>query len=101
MNLVFAMLHNAATGRYHPILFYESPLPSSDGSEKMQRYKSKGHHTVGFSTRYEAIQCIEDDEERYPGAKMCLAKDFSWDGLDIPAMVVFFVASETGMVPAF
>lgn len=42
MQAVVGMLHNVATNRYHPILFYWSPQPSGEPSDTAQRYKSRG-----------------------------------------------------------
>lgn len=87
-NPIIANLHNTKTNRYHPILFTESPLPGGDGPT---RHKSKGHHTKGFDTREEAIaECERMSADEYCGGRLCIAKDFPWDGEDIPAMVVFF-----------
>lgn len=93
LNPVVANLHNTATNRFHPILFKESPLPGGSGPS---RHKSVGHHTKGFDTRDEAIEECKRIAERQ-SAKLCVEKDFAWDGDDMPAMVVFF--SEDGTTP--
>ncbi len=41
---IIANLHNMKTGRYHPILFHEVPLPGPPNNGKPERHKSKGHH---------------------------------------------------------
>jgi hypothetical protein len=93
VNPIVAMLVNEATGRFHPILFYESPLPGNP--ENLVRHKSKGHHTAGFDTRDEAVAEARELAERQ-GARMALSQDLPWDGEDIPAMVAFFVEGRGG-----
>lgn len=44
--LIVAVLHRTATGRYHPACFSE---------ETSGQRRSIGHHTEGFSTRQEAL----------------------------------------------
>jgi hypothetical protein len=87
-NAIVAMLINEATGRFHPILFYESPLPGNP--ENLVRHKSKGHHTAGFDTRAEAEVAARELAERQQ-ARLALSQDLPWDGEDIPAMVAFFI----------
>jgi len=101
-NFIIAMLHNLKTDRFHPILFYESPLPSSSEDSKVVRHKSKGHHTVGFDTREQAIEFAQTTmKEYYPNARDCIEKDFPWDGEDTPAMVVFFGENDGKLIPMF
>lgn len=97
MAQIVANLHNTQTDRYHPILFRDSPMPGGAGPA---RHKSAGHHTVGFDTREEAIADCEALAGRCE-AKLCIAKDFPWDGEGIPAMVVFFTERDGEVVPAF
>jgi len=105
MNPIFAMLRNTTTGRYHPILFYESPLPGSPPD--LVRHKSKGHHTAGFDTRTDALAFIEGQQKKMAEMEMpartCVANDFEWDEAadPVPAMVVFFVEDVGGLLPAF
>lgn len=87
-NPIVCNLHNTKTNRYHPILFVEYPLP---GLGSPIRHKSKGHNTDGFDTRDEAIaECKKLSENADIGGRLCVEKDFEWDGEGIPAMVVFF-----------
>lgn len=90
MNPLIGMLHNTATNRYHPIYFFESPLPGGGGPI---RYKSKGHHTTGYATREEALVDIpklnEELTKLYGPVKQLLETDFIWDGTGIPAIVHF------------
>jgi len=101
INPVHAMLHNTLTNRWHPILFSESPLPGSPDADKPIRHKSRGHHTAGFDTREEALKWIDENKSKTPGSRLCLDKDFDWDGIDIPAMVVFFAERDGKLFPAF
>lgn len=41
--------HAADSGLFHPAFYADAPLPG-DGDKRLRRYKSKGHHKVGFST---------------------------------------------------
>lgn len=53
------MLHHVATDRYHPMPYRYAPPPSGDLGET-GRFKSIGHHTVGFATLAEAKAWIEE-----------------------------------------
>lgn len=90
MNPIIAMLHNTKEDKYHPILFLCYPTPS--GMEN--RYKSKVHHTNGFSIREEAVKFANKEllefSKKFGDPSISLNKDFVWDGEDFPAMVVFF-----------
>lgn len=95
LNPVIALLYNAETNRWHPIIFCESPLPGPPSSDKLVRHKSKGHHTSGFDTRDEAIAEAKQIAEKIkPEAigpvSLSLENQFEWDGKGIPAMVEFF-----------
>lgn len=88
------VLINEATGRFHPISFRLAPLPSSGGIDayseaEVQRYKSIGHHTVGFDTEDEAHAFIAEQDQM----KEC-GLVWKWDGTDIPAMLGWFKPSE-------
>ena len=98
MNPIMANLHNVKTNRYHPIMFQERPLPSSEKNSVLVRSKSVGHHTEGFSTRDEAIkECKKLAMDI--NARLSILKDFPWDGEDIPAIVVFFSEKDGEVVP--
>jgi hypothetical protein len=99
MNPIIANLHNTKTDRFHPILFDERSLPGGSGPT---RHKSMGHHTVGFDTRDEAIaECQRMSESPQCGGRLCVEKDFAWDGEETPAMVVFFAEANGQLQPAF
>lgn len=98
MNPVIANLHNVKTDRYHPIMFQERPQPSYKEGDKLVRSKSVGHHTNGFDSRDEAITECKKLSGEY-NTRLCLSKDFPWDGEDVPAMVVFFGEKEGEVVP--
>lgn len=101
---VVGILYNEKLNRWHPIYFSEHPLP---GDSDVRRWKSGGHHTEGFPTREEAVVNAEDLADRLTShsiggsPKLCLEKDFPWDGEDIPAMVVFFKIDGGAAVPLF
>jgi hypothetical protein len=83
------ILQNRKTGRFHPIVFRLSPRPSSDDSDKVQRFKSAGHHTEGLATLEEAKTFIVDRPDWKDSGAV-----WSWDGDDVPAMVQDFDTSE-------
>ncbi len=87
------MIKNTATNRFHPVSFRPAPLP---GGSDIPRYKSAGHHTVGFDTEEEAIGWVKSS------ASMILVPNrYEWEGEDVPALVDFFTdASLTDAVKA-
>lgn len=90
LNPVIATLLNTATGRFHPILFIEHPLPGGVGPT---RHKSKGHHTLGFNNRSEADEYESTDLAlQVAGARVDPDVLIEWDGQDIPDMIHFFEA---------
>jgi hypothetical protein len=52
---LMAIQHAADTGKYHPVYFRLAPMPGP-GPDTVDRYKSVGHHTVGF-------ELLEDAQE--------------------------------------
>lgn len=93
MQALVMMLHNTSTNKFHPIFYLESPLPGgpdAEGNQSLIRYKSKGHHTFGFSDRNEALLSINNElieqinSIGYTPA-LELDNDLSWDGTGIPA----------------
>jgi hypothetical protein len=103
-NPVVSMLHNVKLNRWHPILFYESPLPGPPSPDKPVRHRSKGHHTQGFDTREAALISAKDLAEKIAPesigpVSLALEADFPWDGEDIPAMVVYFAINKGKAVP--
>jgi hypothetical protein len=78
--MIFAILQNVRTGRYHPILFFHAPMPPGFGPE--HRYRSLGHHIPGFDTAEEARQCCAEHTNS--------GRLIPWDGEEIPAMDEFF-----------
>ena len=101
---VVANLHDVEHDKWHPIVFRLAPTPSG-----MERYKSVGHHTEGFDTREGAIECCKkmyedmSSDGTFIGKKprLCIQKDFPWDGQGVPAMVVFFGEVDGETVPLF
>lgn len=81
------ILTNTKTGRFHPIVFRRSPLPSEGARDETvaQRHKSIGHHTDGFDTIEEAEKHLADHPEvEDKGAR------WAWDGECMPALVHWF-----------
>lgn len=92
MQALVMMLFNTATKNYHPILYFEKPMPGpydSEENRKIVRFKSKGHRTVGFADRAEAVASIEKEitpkmpELNYT-LRIELEGDLEWDGVDMP-----------------
>jgi hypothetical protein len=95
MEALVMMLKNTTENTYHPVLYFENPLPGgyeSESNQKLIRYKSVGHRTDGFTDREVAIDTIPDEiESKVIEMGFTLNKeldgDLEWDGLDIPADV--------------
>lgn len=87
--MIFAMLQNTSTNRFHPIIFGDAPMPGGmDNDADFRRYRSQGHHTEGFDTREEAQADIDKicAEHGFTDSK----REYEWDGKETPAMVEFF-----------
>ena len=85
MKALIMMLFNLKESTYHPILYFESPLPGNP--DNIVRYKSKGHRTNGFKSREEALNTIKPElEDRLEGYTITkeLDGDLPWDGLEMP-----------------
>jgi hypothetical protein len=86
---VIATLRNSKTGRWHPILFREEPLPGP--APEVVRHKSRGHHTEGFESQEAADDHSRNElAPRVEGARLALDTVIEWDGEGIPAVVHFF-----------
>lgn len=87
------ILHNTATGRFHPLVFRPGPSPSDDDPD-CYRFKSLGHHTEGFATHSEAV--ADCDTEKVFGQDILYVEglDQTWDGKDLPARIMRFSVSE-------
>lgn len=101
-NPIAALIHDVKNDRWHPVLFEENMLPGPPSPDKPVRHKSKGHHTVGFATREEAVAHVQGE---WPlnaaiGAnfKDCTDTVFDWDGEGVPAIVHFFPEAQTAAV---
>lgn len=97
LNPIVALLSNTATGRWHPILFQEAPLP---GETALVRHKSTRHHTAGFTGREEAEAAAKELSAAVGGARLELAMVFDWDGVGVPAIVHFFEPATRAVAPA-
>lgn len=93
MEALIMMLHNLPQNTYHPILYFESFFPGgadSEGNMKLKRFKSKGHHTKGFTSRQDAVNHIQTDLEpkvKNMGYKVNVEieeADLVWDGTEVP-----------------
>lgn len=86
------MLFNTAKKTWHPIFYYESPLPGPIDEQAVARYKSKGHHTEGFETRDLALKSCDELKTKLiteygSNVVMELGDDqiLEWNGEGIPA----------------
>ncbi len=102
-NPIVAMLHNVRANRWHPILYYECPLPGPPDAAKPVRHKSKGHHTEGYTTREDAIigakmvaAAVSKECSDTGKCRLALEEDIPWGGDGIPADVAFFVETADG-----
>jgi len=94
MEALMKMLVDTSTGKFHPIMYLESPLPGGDEANKtLVRYKSKGHYTIGFSDRDEAVQSAMGNQAKLESMGYRfnheLENDMPWDGSGIPADICF------------
>ena len=86
MRALIMMLFNLKEETYHPILYFEHPFPGE--CDNLYRFRSKGHRTIGFKDRQDALNSIEIElVERLPNYKIYkdLDGDLPWDGEGIPA----------------
>ena len=95
-NPIVKMLHNVEGNRWHPIVFVEKPLPGPPDPKKPVRYKSKMHHTSGYSTRDEAViragelmENLKDECVGEPKLQIPDGGDIQWDGEGVPTIVSF------------
>lgn len=88
--MIGCMLHNEATGRYHPIFFRPAYGPGGNGqTSDALRHRSFGHHTSGFDTLEEAQANAE--ETCKPGSGHAWdGTVYFWDGEETPAMTLWF-----------
>ncbi|MCE6957637.1 hypothetical protein LAZ40_00945 [Cereibacter sphaeroides] len=98
--LHWALLHDKAADRWHPIIFRPSPRPSDDVDEgKYCRHRSSGHHTQGFPSKAEAVASMAEEQIFATGIVL------AWDGQGIPATTLELpygraIAPETSASPA-
>ena len=102
-NPVLLLLFNTQTERWHPILYWECPPPSGKLGD-CWRWKSKGHHTVGFTSREDAINskeggvmhlCQNQYENKVGGdVYYDIEHHGEWDGQGNPADVTCFDLSK-------
>ena len=78
------ILLNKKTGRFHTISFRVSPRPSESLTDGACRYRSIGHHTVGFATQVEAEAFIEEHKK---DGSIATGLVWEWDGEGLPSMM--------------
>jgi hypothetical protein len=89
LTALIMMLHNTKDNKWHPIVYFESPVPGPYDINNPIRYKSKMHHTTGFDDREAALGSIDNLEERLKTQdsqtifKEC-ETDIEWDGEGMP-----------------
>ena len=103
-NPLAGMIHDTHTGRFHPVILKESPLPGPPSPDKPVRFRSHGHHTTGFGSRDDAIASIRDEMApklknlRYLAVLGNPAKDMIWDSNTENLPIVAAVISESEIV---
>ena len=96
-NPIITLIHNFAANTWHPVVFKESPLPGGGPPHSLIRYKSVMHHTAGFPTREEALKSITEElvarvtDIAIGPVTVDTTEDIEWDGVDVPATVLFRV----------
>lgn len=87
MKALISLLKNTKQNSFHPIFYIEHPFPYGENQSKITRYKSKGHHTKGFSTIGETESEIEAIKLKLNGYQITVEKDelIVWNGEGIPA----------------
>lgn len=90
LHALIMMLFNTSSNRWHPIFYFESPLPGPYDEQSIVRYKSKGHHTVGFDNREDALKECVSVKDRLINEMSCpdvideTNEDLVWDGEGMP-----------------
>jgi hypothetical protein len=91
-DLLGALLLNAETARFHPVVFRRAPLPGNgDAGMTAQRYRVDSHHAEGFATSQQARGFLERNGIPDTGAT------FEWDGREVPAMTEWFSQGPSGL----
>ena len=91
--MIITIERNEQTGRFHPFVWYESPMPSADGKNPIQRFKSKMHHTRGFvneaEARMEVPGLARSVQAQFGSAVIRIDQigQMTWDPADVPAAV--------------
>ena len=90
MEALVLLLKNKKENTYHPIMYFEKQFPGQNENQTLIRYKSKGHRTIGFIDRQDAINSIKvelDSKLKELGYNINkeLDLDLDWDGISIPA----------------
>jgi hypothetical protein len=93
---LITVTQNTTTGRFHPFVWRQAPTPSDDGTG-LVRYRSKMHHTEGFTTHGEARESIVGDcpllgrvEANYGPARFVDVLDTdTWADGEVPARVMW------------
>lgn len=87
--MIWSLLRNTATGRFHPILFRPSPMASgTDRDAGCLRHRSCLHHTEGFGTLEEARVDVAAECAATGAADGGLLYD--WSGHGIPSVSQWF-----------
>lgn len=95
--MLITITRNIRTGRFHPFIWNESPLPSSDVTDHIVRFRSKMHHTSGFesledartSAREELSGKIRDVFGIEAVLRLDAVDEDLWEEGEVPARVIF------------
>lgn len=106
-NPLAGMIRDSHTGRFHPVILKESPLPGPPSDDKPVRFKSHGHHTTGFESRDDAIASIVNEmAQQLPGLRYLTDlgdsdKDMKWDSSKEGLPTISEVIDESSIVSEF
>lgn len=82
------MLKNTEKETWHPIFYFESPLPGQESKSDLIRFKSKGHHTSGFKNFGDAMVEAVSVETRLKSQGYSVFSEVEplllWDGTETP-----------------
>ena len=74
------ILRNAKTGRFHPVFFYTSLMPTEE-PQRYGQHLAKGHHEEGFDSYQDAAYFI-----RAHPSSSDTRMTWDWDGVTVPAL---------------
>lgn len=80
------ILRNAKTGRFHPVLFYPSPMPA-EVPLRYGQHLAKGHYNEGFDSHQDAVSFVRAHHSLFD-----TRMTWEWDGVALPALTYVSLA---------